>query len=280
VEFRFPAAARVVAIGDLHGDLSATLRAFRLAGAVDERGAWIGGDLVVVQTGDQLDRGDQEAGIFEFLSRSQKAAKASGGAVHVLSGNHETMNVLGDFRYVTPAGLHAFSGWKPSSPLSLEVPEPYRPRAEVFLPGGAGALRLSQQPLVIIVGSTVFAHGGVLPAHARYGIDRLNRETAEWMRGKTTIPPQLVVSSDGPVWTRLYGSERLDKGACDTLRQTLALLSVERLVVGHTVQDKGMSSGCDGAVYRIDVGLAAYYGDRPVQVLEITDKGARVLSEG
>ena len=33
---RFPAARRIVAIGDLHGDLDATRRALRLAGAIDE----------------------------------------------------------------------------------------------------------------------------------------------------------------------------------------------------------------------------------------------------
>ena len=33
------------------------------------------------------------------------------------------------------------------------------------------------------VGKTVFAHGGVLPAHLDYGINRINEETSTWMRG-------------------------------------------------------------------------------------------------
>ncbi len=34
---------RVVAIGDLHGDLEAARSALRLAGAIDEQDQWIGG---------------------------------------------------------------------------------------------------------------------------------------------------------------------------------------------------------------------------------------------
>jgi hypothetical protein len=38
-----PAAERVVAIGDIHGDLDATRRALRLAGAIGEQDTWTGG---------------------------------------------------------------------------------------------------------------------------------------------------------------------------------------------------------------------------------------------
>src|SRR5690242_9803231 len=55
-----PAPERLVAIGDLHGDLDATRAVLRLAGAIGDGDKWTGGKLVVVQTGDQLDRGDGE----------------------------------------------------------------------------------------------------------------------------------------------------------------------------------------------------------------------------
>lgn len=44
-----PAAERVVAIGDLHGDFEKTRRAFRLGGLTDDMDRWIGGKAVCVQ---------------------------------------------------------------------------------------------------------------------------------------------------------------------------------------------------------------------------------------
>ena len=116
--FRLPGAARLVAIGDLHGDFLATRKAFRLAGAIDETDRWVGGKLVVVQTGDQLDRGDEEREIIEFLERLQGEARIAGGSLVVLNGNHETMNVMGDFRYVTPGALRSFDSFAPRSALA------------------------------------------------------------------------------------------------------------------------------------------------------------------
>lgn len=277
-EFRLPGAARVVAIGDLHGDFSATERAFRLAGAIDESGKWSGGDLVVVQTGDQLDRGPDERQIVEFLERLEKEAKAAGGRLVVLNGNHETMNVLGDFRYVTAEAMGSFDSYQPASPLSIQVEGPSKVRAAAFLPGGGAAQVLARRRIVVMVGDTVFVHGGLTSAHLDYGIDKLNRESKEWMLGKTTLPPRLVVDESGPLWTRIYGEPVVSERACQLLEQTLRRLGARRMAVGHTVQPGGMSSACDGQVFRIDVGLSAAYGDNPVQVLEVTRGEAKILT--
>ena len=91
-------AGRLIAIGDVHGDLGATRAALRLGGAIDGDDRWIGAGLTVVQTGDQLDRGDEERQIVDLFSRLAKDAAKSGGRVVALNGNHEIMNVQGDFR--------------------------------------------------------------------------------------------------------------------------------------------------------------------------------------
>ena len=44
-----PAAARLVAIGDLHGDMGKTRRAFKIAGLIDEQDKWTGGNTTAVQ---------------------------------------------------------------------------------------------------------------------------------------------------------------------------------------------------------------------------------------
>ena len=282
--FRYPAAERIVAIGDLHGDAAATRAALRLAGAIDEKERWTGGRLVLVQTGDQLDRGDDEPEILGLLERLSAEAKAAGGALHALNGNHEVMNVQGDFRYVTADGFRDFKKDRPSEPHQGAIRR-FSPdeqgRAAAFLPGGDGARRLAQRPVVIQVGANVFVHGGVLEEHVDYGLGRINREVQQWMLAPGSTPAPPVVANDrGPIWLRLY-SDGLPLGsACAELGRVLERLSAKRLIVGHTVQEQGINSACRGKVWRIDVGLSRYYGKRPPAVLEITGDQTRVLQAG
>jgi uncharacterized protein YheU (UPF0270 family) len=92
---------RLIAIGDVHGDFPAMMKALEIAEVMDKNGQWIGKDSVVVQVGDVLDRGDCELAIFTKLMRLKKKARSEGGNVIVMNGNHEIMNVMGDFRYAT-----------------------------------------------------------------------------------------------------------------------------------------------------------------------------------
>lgn len=266
-DFRFPEPARLVAIGDLHGDVSAARAALRLAGAIDDSDTWIGDKLVVVQTGDQLDRGDQERSIVDLFDSLADEAERAGGRVLALNGNHETMNVQGDFRYVTEHGLH-FGDVAPASPLAAAAPEQYRERAAAFFPGGAYAKRLARRPVVAVVGSSAFAHGGILPEHVEYGLDRINREVMAWMAGDSPTMPPAIAAENALVWTRAYGGPETPE-VCQIVRRVLDELKVQRIVVGHTVQKEGVTSICDGSVWRIDVGLSAYYGDGPISILEV-----------
>jgi hypothetical protein len=273
---RFSAAERLVAIGDVHGDLAATKAALRLAGLIDGGDAWAGGTTVLVQTGDMLDRGDDERAILDLFERLQREAKEAGGAVHVLHGNHELMNVAGDFRYVTPGGFADFADVPLMEDSALSrVPSAQRPRASAFFPGGRYARKLAAHPVVVVVGDTVFAHGGVLP-HDAAQIERINAEVASWLLGRSTAGAKIVSRPDSPVWSRHFSDEP-DESDCQLLDQSLSTLKVARMVVGHTPQ-KTIAPACDEKVWRVDVGMAAHYGGTP-QALEITADGLRVLRE-
>jgi hypothetical protein len=271
-----PAAPRVVAIGDLHGDLEATRRALRLAGAIDANDKWVGGDLVVVQTGDQIDRGDDDRTILDAFDRWRVQAKQAGGEMLALLGNHEVMNVMLDFRYVTPGAYPPFADVKAEVPFGADAagqfPEKSRGRVQAFSPGGLYAKRLAERPVIARVGDTVFVHGGLLGKHITYGLDRLNDELHAFFNGKTGRPPQGVTGEDGLVWLRTY-SQDPTPSECQALAETLARVAAKRLVVGHTVQKDGITEACGGMVQRIDVGLAKFYGG-PISVLEI--KGDKV----
>ncbi len=275
-----PAGDRVVAIGDLHGDLESTRRVLQLAGAIDDHDAWIGGKLVIVQTGDEIDRGDDDRRILDLVEKLKHEAKASGGEVIALSGNHEIMNASADFRYVTDGGFAAFSDVTPADAAKAFVdgqPAARRGRAAAFTPPGPYATMLADRPIFVKVGDDIFVHGGITKKHVDYGLDKMNDEVRDFLLGKAKALPPIVVAEDGPVWLRWY-SQAPGKEECAALQEALDALGAKRMIMGHTVQRDGVNAACDGKAWRIDVGLSRFY-QGPIQALEIANGTPKVLKE-
>ncbi|EFJ51968.1 hypothetical protein VOLCADRAFT_87011 [Volvox carteri f. nagariensis] len=277
----------ICAVGDLHGDLDKAVEALKLGRVirVSDEGevAWVGSDTVVVQLGDVLDRGDVEIGIINLLRYLDSEARKCGGAVYMLNGNHESLNVCGDFRYVTPGAFAEsamYAGLKESDLKDWQLVA--KVRYSLFKPGGDLAKEFARNPTVLVVNDTVFAHGGLLPIHVEYGIERLNSEVAAWMRGdqqpdgsKCTPPFLAMGDANSVMWNRTLSKERFATPyeryhACRALQQALAKVHGKRLVVGHTPQLSGVNCECENQVWRIDVGMSYGVLNRPVQVLEIT----------
>lgn len=257
---RLPMPERLVAIGDVHGDLAATRRVLRLAGILDGNDKWVGGATVVVQTGDVLDRGDDEGEIIALFERLEVDSAAAGGRFIWLLGNHELMNGAGDFRYVTPNGMADFdtgSGGEAG-------------RRAAFLPGGAMATILGRQRTSIIVGDIVFAHAGFRSEWAE-NAETMSGEDACWLLGGDA-KPRALLDSESPVWTRVFGYE----APCKLVAESLAALGAKRMVVGHTVQPNGITMACDQTLFRIDVGMSAHYGGK-ASALEFLHGVPRVL---
>tara|TARA_R110000744_G_C19293808_1_gene554942 strand:- start:117 stop:1052 length:936 start_codon:yes stop_codon:yes gene_type:complete len=277
LRLRYPAAERVVAIGDVHGDLDAARAALRLAGAIDEDDHWVGGELVVVQVGDQLDRGDDEQEILELFDRVRDEAAEAGGAFHILNGNHELMNCRLDLRYVTDGGFEDFDDAveiDPDDAVVMGYPEEQRARVAAFRPGGAYALRLAERNTIVIVGDTLFVHGGVHMEHIEYGLDLLNQEIRAWLRGETDRPAVLS-EIESPVWCRHFSMD-VQEESRTLLEEGLNALGITRMVVAHSVQKDGIRSHFDDQVWCVDVGMSRHYGGE-VAVLEILGDTVRVI---
>lgn len=290
---QYPAAERVVAIGDVHGDLEKAGSALRLAGVLGEDNEWVGGRSVVVQVGDVLDRGSQELRIIYLLEKLKRQARRAGGDVLVINGNHEVMNMEGNFTYASAGALDEFQHWAlwyrggeamkslceglPASKDAFqgvpeELPEGARARMAALRPGGPVSARFfAEHPTVVMVGGTVFVHGGVLPGHAVYGLGRINQDVRQWMLGKTSwYGPNELHGRNAVVWARHFSHEEHHKCDCDMLQASLGLIpGATRMVVGHTIQEQGINFACDERVYRVDVGMSEGCGDRLPQVLEI-----------
>ncbi len=146
------------------------------------------------------------------------------------------------------------------------------PRARALQPGGPLAKRfLAPQNTVLTVGSTVFVHAGLLPRHVTSSTyaSAINKATREWMLGRGPLPTAEVHSRTAVTWTRDYALQGRED--CAALRLALAAAGMQRMVVGHTIQDEGIRSACAQRVYCIDVGLSRGCTDGSPEVLEIID---------
>jgi Calcineurin-like phosphoesterase len=103
---------RVVAIGDVHGAFDQFVEILQTAGIVDAKRQWAGATTILVQTGDIFDRGPKVREALDLLMRLEDEAKRAGGRVESLLGNHEAMNLLHEFRDVSPASYAAFADSK------------------------------------------------------------------------------------------------------------------------------------------------------------------------
>lgn len=299
-----PAPKRLIAIGDLHGDLAKARATLQVAEVIDEYDRWVGGETVVVQVGDLFDRGGEEIKVLYLLEKLRGEAQKAGGDVHIMNGNHEIMNIEGDFRYATQRGLDEFSGWAhwfnlgnilkekcgglgKQPDIFRDIPDSYpaglRARIAALRPGGPIASRfLSKHSTVLVVGSSVFVHGGLLPKHVELGLERINEEVSNWMLGsKGWRGPRYLHGSNALVWLRKYSDVNESRCDCELLTRCLdSITGAKRMVVGHTIQQPvGLNGACDNKVIRVDVGLSKGCGDGMPQVLEIRqDNELRILS--
>ena len=62
------------------------------------------------------------------------------------------------------------------------------------------------------------------------------------------------------------------------MSKALAQSGAKRMVVGHTVHIGGVTSACDGKVWRVDVGISHHYGG-PIEALEVVGDTVAVLRE-
>lgn len=227
------ASARIVAVGDLHGDYDAWEEIARAADLVDEDGHWKGGTTTLVQLGDIADRGPDSLRIIRQLQDLQEEAAEAGGAVVVLLGNHEAMNVLGDLRYVHPGEYEAFEDrrsegrreatWKANREKLLayyrqedpelsereakakwiaETPLGMLAHRRAWSPGGELGSWASGLPAVVRIGATLFAHGGLSEERTREPIKALNARYRYALGADPATDRAVLEDPLGPLWYR------------------------------------------------------------------------------
>jgi hypothetical protein len=264
---------RVVAVGDVHGDVEALKDVLRLAGLIDAKDQWSGGKAHLVQTGDIADRGDHTRAAYELLMRLETEARKAGGRVHVLLGNHEVMNMLGDLRYITPGELASFAD-QSATPDAPGAPKGLAGHREAHGPQGRYGRWLRGHAAVVRINDTLFLHGGIAPSVPARTLEELNRWVHQDL-APGVKPGHGGVHPEGPLWFRGYAldEERVwEQGLTEVLQR----FEARRMVMGHTTQRDGrILVRFGGRTVFIDTGLSTHYG-RHLAALEL--RGERLTA--
>ncbi|ERN06112.1 shewanella-like protein phosphatase 2 [Amborella trichopoda] len=106
----YPSLPRLLA-GDLHGYLEKAKQALKMAKIFDENDHSIASGSMIMKLGDILDKGGEELKLLYFLEKLKQDAEKSNRKLLILQGNHESLNIQGDFKYVIKVGPEEFNYW-------------------------------------------------------------------------------------------------------------------------------------------------------------------------
>jgi hypothetical protein len=269
----YPPAEKIYAIGDIHGDFNAFVIVLKKAGLIDNNYHWIGGNTHVVQVGDILDRKirdteytdeDSEFKLISLILTLQLESYVQGGGFHPVIGNHEIMNILGIFDYVSPMGLKHFKNSDPKKNID--------DRKNYFKIGGdfCKYLACGWNPIVKI-GNYIFCHGGLnINIAIKYTIPQINFIMRDTLYGNTEhlntkYFNEMFLNQDSILWNRTYSVNLYPNKEFyenKILTYILKKYKAKYMIVGHTPQDNGIKSRFNGKVFCIDTGMSEAFGKK------------------
>tara|TARA_B110000483_G_scaffold225852_1_gene285915 strand:- start:310 stop:1143 length:834 start_codon:yes stop_codon:yes gene_type:complete len=224
----------IIIIGDIHGDLKRFKNILLNENIISNNLEWIKDNIIVIQLGDQIDSANRNISIsewelikdievLEFTNLLSKLAKTKNSLFISLIGNHELMNFLGDFSYVSQNSL-------------------YSERINNFKKKGIYNNILADRPIVVKINDLIFCHAGITKNHLDI-CDKYNKDifyinniwtnllTNNIDKKDIELINKLIFDNNGILWTR----EMQEKKDVDYVCQKL---NCNYIFVGHNTVDK------------------------------------------
>jgi len=246
---------KIVVIGDIHADYEVLIAVLKKAGLINDKLEWIGEKTYLVMIGDLVDgkarvdnwTGDSDLKVINFLSKLIKLAKRKGGDVIILLGNHEFMNIRGNFSYSGDHGIQEMGG-------ELKRLKYFNNQFRKFA---------KKCYLVVNIEGWIFSHAGIPPEISKkYSISKLNAMLHKFLSNEMSLHEDnvffnIINGENGILTTREFGFNNVN---CKRLSLSLQNLKANHMVIGHTVQEK-VNEVCNKKLWRVDVGLSRAFGN-------------------
>jgi len=196
-QFSFTTEAEIYVVGDIHGayhEVTSTLKNLNL---IDEDNNWAGGNAHFVSLGDLVDRGPSARKVMDLFMNLQIQAEKAGGQFHIVLGNHEMMNLQGDWRYLSVEEINEFAAdesiqqrtqayqqfiqWYQLEDnegtltnFNNKYPAGFFAHYEAFNINGKYGQWLLQLPFIIKINDQLFTHGGLSKSIKNTELKKIN----------------------------------------------------------------------------------------------------------
>lgn len=270
--FEINEASRIIIIGDVHGDIKRFKQILIDASVINNNFEWTAEppNTIIVQLGDQIDSlnrlttekwevlNDYE--MIYFTEHLDNIARVKGGRCISLIGNHELMNVIGDFSYVSPLNQEEI-------------------RTSLFKPQGSIALLLAKRPLVVKIKDLLFCHAKMNIRHLeilkKYDKDifYLNTIWENYLKNNKIriedkeILDNIIIGSKGILWNR-------DTNDVNETAKLFNDLKVSYMFLGHTALPQ--VTFLNNQIWYCDTGLSRAFGTKQYQYIDINNNSINV----
>lgn len=240
-------AKKMLIFSDIEGEFGMMRKFLQANKVIDDQFKWIFGDGHLLLVGDFVDRGKQVTEVLWLIYSLEAQARAAGGDVHYVLGNHEIMNLSGDLRYLN-------AKYQRSAQL---MNKPY-----TSLLGEDTELGqwFRSKNVALKMGDILLVHGGISPQVYNLDLDvtKVNKLArpfyADSLFNYPNIETDILMGDYGPFWYRGYyrkGEEGMAKSALE-VDSSLMRFRTRHIVTGHTVVADTVSMLFNGKLFNTD----------------------------
>lgn len=240
---------KVMVISDPHANWDCFASILKAGQVVDADYQWIFGANQLVVIGDVFDRGKDVLPIFWLIYKLEKEAEEAGGRVTFLLGNHETMVLGGDLRYVKSKYLQL------ADSLHMPYQDMWNEQTEL-------GHWLGTRNTMHVIGDNLFVHAGLSREFLdqNKSIPDVNDRVSTGLfltkeeRKTASADIAFMYATYGPIWYRgmVHSADKYHPLQPDDLQKILEAYHVKRVLVGHTLFDD-ITSFYDHRVIAVNV---------------------------
>ena len=233
--------AKYFATSDIEGGIDGFIMLLKKANIIDNNYNWSYGAGHLYIMGDVFDRGEYVTQCLWLIYKLEQEAVAAGGKVHFILGNHDIMNMIGDYRYV-------------NAKYMTNVQTMGEPYSALYDANSELGKWLRSKNILEKSGTTLFLHAGISPdvAALNQTVTQLNTHLISKINQTCTSSDckTATSSSVGLYWYRGMAQETLTQTQVDNI---LTKFGADRTYIGHTILNNEITLLYQNKILEIDL---------------------------